>query len=212
MFAWIFAAVALALAFAPPRIRKVGFAIVGTTFLIFLAVVLLNRRPLPAAPAPAIDRQAPTLPKSTKFDFDKYEQDKKDKDDPEAKTRIPVADVRFDQVQAIAGIDAGTIESVHARLYNDSARFTLTDYGYYLVVRDCLPAAAREKSAEPCPIVYDQRGTTSLAIPPHQARDVVIPIPRQASTFASPFKLLGTSRIELAPTMTRAYQPARPAS
>jgi hypothetical protein len=211
MFAWIFAAVALALAFAPPRIRKVGFAIVGTTFLIFLAVVLLNRRPLPAASAPAIGRQAPAPPKSTKFDFDQYEQDKKDKDDPEAKTRIPVSDVRFDQVQAIAGIDAG-IESVHARLYNDSARFTLTDYGYYLVVRDCLPAATREKSAEPCPIVYDQRGTASLAIPPHQARDVVISIPRQASTSASPFKLLGTSRIELTPTTTRAYQPVRPAS
>ena len=82
----------------------------------------------------------------TRFDFDQYERAKKDAADPEAKGRIPVTDVRFDQIQPVAGIESGTLRSVHARLYNDSHRYPLTDYSYYLVVEDCIAAPGGAKA------------------------------------------------------------------
>ena len=202
MYAWIVAAVALALVFTPPRHRKIAFMVVGVLGLVFLAIVLQYRRP-PAAPPPAEPRPAPV---SRKFDFDQYERDKKDREDPEAKTRIPPAETHFDQIQAIVGLDAGAIQSVHARLYNDSPRYTLTDFSYYLVIQDCLPPKLNDGNAQPCTTVYDQRDTLSLAVPPDQARDVTIALPRDPHSAALPFKLLGTPRIELTPTDVRSYQ------
>ena len=105
---------------------------------------------------------------------------------------------------------------MHARLYNDSHQFTLTDYSYYLVVQDCLPTTTKsatanttttnDNAADRCTTVYDQRDSVSLVVPPNQARDVAISIPKNATSFAAPFKLLGTPRIELEATDTRAYQ------
>ncbi len=216
MFFWIFAAVALVLAFAPPRFRKIGFAVFGAVFIVFLTIVLVNRRS-PPAPAPvAAAPPGPAAPPSRRFDFDAYQREKRDKEDPEAKTRIAIAEIRFDQLQPIAGIEPRTLQAVHARLYNDSHQFTLTDYSYYLVVQDCLPTTTKsatanttttnDNAADRCTTVYDQRDSVSLVVPPNQARDVAISIPKNATSFAAPFKLLGTPRIELEATDTRAYQ------
>lgn len=204
MFFFLFAAVVLVLAFAPAKFRKLGFAFAGIVAVTFLVIVIANRQPLPEIP-PATEQGKKIPAKSTKFDFDKYERDKKDKEDPEAKTRIPVSEIRFDQVKPIAGIQAGTIRSIRARMYNDSHQFTLTDYWYYLVIQDCLPEKTTDKTGAQCTTVYDQRDSASLTVPPNQARDIVISIPKDPAS-PVPFKLLGTPRVQLAVTDTRAYQ------
>jgi hypothetical protein len=201
----IFAAVALGLALSPTRFRKIGFAVAGAILIVFVILVVVNRRSAPdSRPVPEAKSQ-PTAG-SRRFDFDQYERDKKDKEDPEAKIRIALTEIRFDQVKATPGIDAGTIQSVRARLYNDSQQYTLTDYSYYLLVQDCLAAAAGKPGE--CTTVYDQRGTVTLTVPPNQARDVEVAIPKNPTNFSLPFKLLGTARIELTTTDTRSYRAA----
>jgi len=200
---WIFAVFAVLLLFASPRIRGIGLTILGSVFAIFLVIVLLNRRPAPTpVPIPPMVNAGAA---ARQFDFDKYQEDKKDREDPEAKSRIALSAVRFGQVQLVAGIEAGTIETIRARLYNDSAQFTLTDLTYYLEVKDCLPLKPDEKHPVECTTVFDQRKTASTTVPPNQARDVLIEIAKDPATGNSPFKLLGTPRIELTPTATRAY-------
>jgi hypothetical protein len=201
----IFAAVALGLALAPTRFRKIGFAVAGTILIVFVILVVVNRRSAPDS-RPMPETKAQPSSESRRFDFDQYERDKKDKEDPEARTRIALAEIRFDQVRATPGIDAGTLQSIRARLYNDSQHYTLTDYSYYLLVQDCL-AAASGKAGE-CTTVYDQRATVSLTVPPNQARDVEIAIPKNPTNFSPPFKLLGTARLELTTTDTRSYRTA----
>jgi hypothetical protein len=204
---WIFAAIAVLLLFASPRIRGIGLTMLGTVFVLFLVIVLVNRRPV----APASIPSAPLVnagAAARQFDFDKYLQDKKDREDPEAKTRIALSEVRFGQVQFVTGLEAGTIETIRARLYNDSPQFTLTDFTYYLEVKDCLPVKPDDQHPIECTTVFDQRKAASTTVPPNQARDVVIEIATDP-TGKMPFKLLGTPRIELTPTGTRAYVTAR---
>jgi hypothetical protein len=184
----IFAAVALGLALAPTRFRKIGFAVAGTILSVFVILVLINRRSAPDNHAIAEAKALPK-PESRRFDFDQYERDKKDKEDPDARTRIALSEVRFDQIKPTLGIDAGTIQAVRARLYNDSQQYTLTDYSYYLRVQDCL-ATVSGKAGE-CTTVYDQRGTVTLAVPPNQARDVEITIPKNSANFSWPNTVRG---------------------
>jgi hypothetical protein len=210
VFALIFAAVALALIFTPTRFRKIAIAVVGIVCLVFLAIVLVNRRSAPTPQPAAVKSTTPSPPVSRRFDFDRYEREKRDKEDPQAKARIPVSELRFGQIQAVAGFDPGTIRSINARLYNDSSQFTLTDYSYYLSVQDCIPGSAPEKAVDHCTTVYDQRDSVALAVPPNQARDIVIEIPRGPINDPPPFKLLGTIRIVLTAEDTRAYLPKSP--
>jgi len=200
---WIFAAIAVLLLFASPRVRSIGLTMLGSVFVVFLLIVLVNRRPVAPASLP-IPPLANAGAASRQFDFDKYQQDKKDREDPEARTRIALSEVRFGQVQFVAGIDAGTVETIRARLYNDSRQFTLTDYAYYLEVQDCLPVKPDDQHPLECTTVFDQRSMASATVPPNQARDVVIEIAKDA-TGRLPFKLLGTPHIELKPTDARAY-------
>jgi hypothetical protein len=208
---WILAVIAVALLAVPPPTRKIGLAIMGVVFCGFLTIVLVNRRAV--TPPPAIDTRAPVaaMGGSRKFDFDQYEQDKKDRADPQARNRIALSEVRFGELRPMPGIAAGTLESIRARIYNDSDRFTLTDYAYTLVVQDCLPANSGDAHDLKCTTVFDQRGLASTTVPAHQARDVEIEISEDPATRTAPFKLLGTPRIELTPTATRAYAlPERP--
>jgi hypothetical protein len=141
------------------------------------------------------------------MDHDEYVIERQDKLDPEARTRIPIAEVRFGEIQPAAGPQSGTVQSIQARLYNDSKRFTLTNYAYYLVVQDCIPSKLQNTPSEQCTTVYDQRRRgIPIEIPPNQARDITISIPTNPATFSAPFKLLGKSRIELTATEVRAYQ------
>ncbi|HEY0799858.1 MAG TPA: hypothetical protein VGD54_03380 [Steroidobacteraceae bacterium] len=147
----------------------------------------------------------PSTQQSKHVDFEQFHIENLDKEDPEAKNRIAVAEIRFDQIRSQGDSEAGTIGSIRARLYNESARFTLTDYAYYLVVQDCVKAV--------CTTIYDQRGLAAALVPPNQARDIVIAI-RDGDTHGVPtFKVLGTPNIKLTPTDTRALGTGRaPAS
>jgi hypothetical protein len=206
---WIFAAVVLLLAVLSPRSRKFGLVLAAAAIVIIVALILLNERNKPnPAPVP-IDSKSRPATHARIPDLDDYLIERQDKDDPEAKNRISLAEVRFGQIKATFGPQPDAIQSIQARLYNDSKRFSLTDYSYYLVVQDCVEAKPHESSAALCTTVYDQhqRGTP-VVVPPNQARDITISIPVNSATFAPTFKILGKPRIELTPTDTRAYRSA----
>jgi hypothetical protein len=193
---WILILVSIAFAIASRKYRKYGLIVIGFAVMMIVAVIVLVKKD--EIPTPAL----PSLPaqRSKRVDFEQLHVEKLDKEDPEAKNRIDVSEIRFDQIRPSSNSEPGTIESIRARLYNDSARFTLTDYAYYLVVQDCV--------AKICTTIYDQRGLASALVPANQARDVVIEI-RAAETRESPrFKLLGTPQIILTASGTRAYKDA----
>lgn len=193
---WILILVSIAFAIASRKYRKYGLIVIGFAVMMIVAVIVLVKKD--EIPTPAL----PSLPaqRSKRVDFEQLHVEKLDKEDPEAKNRIDVSEIRFDQIRPSSNSEPGTIESIRARLYNDSARFTLTDYAYYLVVQDCV--------AKTCTTIYDQRGLASALVPANQARDVMIEI-RAAETRESPrFKLLGTPKIILSVSGTRAYKDA----
>ena len=193
---WVLILVSLAFAIVSPQFRKYGLVAVGLGVLALVAVIVALRQDEMATPVSA----AIPPQHSVRVDFERSHVDKLDKEDPDAKNRIDVSEVRFDQIRPSVNSEPGTFESIRARLYNDSARYTLTDYAYYLVVQDCVATA--------CTTIYDQRGLASTLVPPNQARDVVIDI-RAPETRESPlFKLVGTPKIMLSAQGTRAYKPA----
>lgn len=204
---WIFAAIVLLLALLSPRFRKFGFALAGAAIVIIVVLILLNERNKPNPAAAAYDSKSRTATHGRMADLDDYLIERQDKDDPEAKNRISLAEVRFGQIKPTFGPQANVIQSIQARLYNDSNRFSLTDYSYYLTVQDCVETTPHDPSTAQCTTVYDQRRRgTPVVVPPNQARDITIPIPVDSVTFAPAFKILGEARIELRPTDTRAYR------
>jgi hypothetical protein len=205
---WIFVAVVLLLlAVFSPGFRKVGLPLAGTAIVIIVALILLNERNKPnPAPAAMYPKSEPATHNRVS-DHDDYLIERQDKDDPEAQNRISVAEVRFGQINPTFGPQANAIQSIQARLYNDSKHFSLTNYSYYLVVQDCIETEHHDLSTAQCTTVYDQRQRgTPVVVPPNQARDITISIPINAVTFAPTFKILGKPRIELTPTDTRAYR------
>jgi hypothetical protein len=204
---WIFAAAVLLLAFLSPRFRKFGFALAGTTILMIVVLILLNERNKPNPPPTAINPESKPATRNRVSNLDDYLIERQDKDDPEAKNRIPLSEVRFGQIKPIFGPQANAVQSIQARLYNDSKHFSLTDYSYYLIVQDCVEAKPHDPSTAQCTTVYDQRQRgTPVVVPPNQARDISISIPVDSVTFAPIFKIFGQPRIELSPTDTRAYR------
>lgn len=193
---WIVTLASLALAVASRRYRRYGLVALGfAAMAVAAAFVLQGRDEVSPPPSP----NAP-VQHSQRVDFEQSHVEKLDKEDPGAKIRIAVSEIRFGQIRPAEGPEPGTIESIRARLYNDSASRTLTDYAYYLVVQDCV--------AKICTTIYDRRGLASALVPPNQARDVVVKI-RAGETPESPlFKFLGTPKIILSPTGTRAYKAA----
>jgi hypothetical protein len=191
---WVLVLASLALAIVSRRYRKYGLIVVGISVLAIVATVAFVRRDETWTP-PALSAPAQA---SKRVDFEQVHVEKLDKVDPEARDRIGVSEIRFDEARPYAEWQPGSFDSVHARLYNDSARFTLTDYAYDLEVQDCVTGV--------CTTVYDQRGLASTVVPPRQARDVTIEI-HAVETRGSPrFKLKGTPKIVLSPSGTRAYK------
>jgi hypothetical protein len=204
---WIIAAVVLLLAVLTPRLRKFGFALAGATIIVIVALILLNERNKPNPALVAADSNVSPATHSRVTNLDEYRIERQDNDDPEAKNRISLTEVRFGEIKPTFGPRADAIQSIQARLYNDSKRFSLTDYSYYLVVKDCVETKPHDPSTAQCTTVYDQRQRgTPMVVPPNQARDITISIPVDSVTFAPIFKILGKPRIELTPTDTRAYR------
>lgn len=192
---WIVVLILIALAFLFPKTRAFSLSAIGVAIVAIVLIVVIAKRGEPLVPGAA----TPAAVEQKPVDFERFHIENMDKADPEAKNRIRVAEIRFDQIRAEAGTERGSIDRIVARLYNDSATYTLTDYGYYLVVQDCIKAV--------CTTVFDQHGLSAALVPPNQARDVEIAIRGGGARDPSPIKILGTANILLTPAATRA-QPA----
>jgi hypothetical protein len=195
---WIVVLMLVALAFLFPKTRAFSFSAIGIAIVAIVVIVVLVKRPEPLAPPapppPAVEQKP--------VDFERFHVEKLDKADPEAKNRIPVEEIRFDQIRAVTGAERGSVGTIVARLYNDSPTYTLTDYGYYLVVQDCIRAV--------CTTVFDQRGLSSASVPPNQARDVQIVVRNGSTRDTPPIKILGTANILLTAVTTRAQPASNP--
>jgi hypothetical protein len=192
---WIVVFILVALAFLFPKTRAFSLSAIGVAIVALVVIVVIANRGEPTA----LGAAAPPSVEQKPVDFERFHIENLDKADPEAKNRIRVEEIRFDQIRAEAGVERGSVGRVVARLYNDSKTYTLTDYGYYLVVQDCIRAV--------CTTVFDQHGLSAASVPPNQARDVEIAIRDASSRNVSPIKILGTANILLSPVATRA-QPA----
>jgi|SRR5450631_1550749 hypothetical protein len=194
---WIVVLVLVALAFLFPKTRAFSLSAIGVAIVATVVIVVIARRmePVRTAAAPPVVEQKPV-------DFERFHIENLDRADPEAKNRIPVAEIRFDQIRAQSGAERGSIGTIVARLYNDSTTYTLTDFGYYLVVQDCIKAV--------CTPVFDQRGQSAVSVPPNQARDVEIAIRDRNTRNLPPIKILGTVNILLTPVATRAQLAGSP--
>ena len=192
---WIVVLLLVALAFLFPKTRTFSLSAIGVVIVAIVVIVVVAKRGEPvalgAAAPPAVDQKP--------VDFERFHIENLDKADPEAKNRIRVAEIRFDQIRAQAGAERGNIGTIVARLYNDSATYTLTDYGYYLVVQDCIRGV--------CTTVFDQHGLSAASVPPNQARDVEIAIRTGSTRDLPPIKILGTANVLLTPAATRARTP-----
>ena len=194
---WIVVLILVALAFLFPKTRAFSLSAIGVAIVAIVLIVVIAKRGEPVA----LGAAAPPPVEQKPVDFERFHIENLDKTDPEAKNRIPVAEIRFDQVRAEAGVERGGIGRVVARLYNDSATYTLTDYGYYLVVQDCIRNV--------CTTVFDQHGLAAASVPPSQARDVEIAIRDRSTRDLPPIKILGTANILLTPSATRAIIDSR---
>jgi hypothetical protein len=195
---WIMVLILVALAFLFPKTRSFSLSAIGLAIVAIVLIVVIAKRPQPLAPPVAV----PPAVEQKPVDFERFHVEKLDRADPEAKTRIRVDEIRFDQIRAVAGVERGSVDTIVARLYNDSPTFTLTDYGYYLVVQDCIRAV--------CTTVFDQHGLSSVSVPPNQARDVQIAVRNGITRDVPPLKILGTANILLSPVATRAQPASNP--
>jgi hypothetical protein len=189
---WIVVFILVALALLFPKTRSFSLSAIGVAIVAIVVIVVIAKRGTPmivVATAPSVVEQKPV-------DFERFHIENMDKADPDAKKRISVGEIRFDQVRGQGGAERGSIDKIVARLYNDSAAYTLTDYGYYLVAQDCIRAV--------CTTVFEQHGLSSTSIPPKQARDVEIAIRQGSARDVSPINILGTAKFLLTPTDTRA--------
>jgi hypothetical protein len=193
---WIVVFVLVALAFLFPKTRAFSLSAIGLAIVAIVGIVVIAQRGAPTTAGAAAPRSVEQKP----VDFERFHIENLDKTDPEAKSRIRVEQIRFDQIRAETGAERGSVGKIVARLYNDSDTYTLTDYGYYLVVQDCIKAV--------CTTVFDQHGVSAVSVPPNQARDVQIAIRDANSPDRLQIKILGIPKVLLTPVDTRA-QPAR---
>lgn len=193
---WIVVFVLVALAFLFPKTRAFSLSAIAVAIVAIVVFVVIAQRGATTTAAPA----APSAAEQKPVDFERFHIENLDKADPEAKNRIRVEQIRFDQIRAETGAERGSVGKIVARLYNDSDTYTLTDYGYYLVVQDCIKAV--------CTTVFDQHGVSAAAVPPNQARDVEIAIRDGNARDRLTIKILGIPKVLLTPVDTRA-QPAR---
>lgn len=127
---WIAVLILVALAFLFPKTRSIYLSAIVVAIVAIVAIVLIAKRGEPLTPGATV----PPAVEKKPIDFEQFHVEKLDQADPEAKKRIRVEEIRFYQVRAKAGAERGSIGTVVARLYNDSATYTLTDHGYHLVV------------------------------------------------------------------------------
>jgi hypothetical protein len=195
---WILVFMLVALAFLFPKTRAFSLSAIAVAIVAIVVIVVFAKRREPVALVTAVPPAVVKKP----VDFERFRIEKLDKADPEAKNRIRVAEIRFDQIHAEPGAERGSIGTIEARLYNDSATYTLTDYGYDLVVQDCIRAV--------CTTLFEQHGQSAASVPPNQARDVQIAIRGGDARDPQSIKILGSANILLTPAATRAQLAGSP--
>jgi hypothetical protein len=195
---WTVVVVLVALAFLFPKTRSFSLSAIALAIIAIVSIIVIGMR---AEPPTRVPTALPAVEQKP-VDFERFHVEKLDKEDPEARNRIRVEQIRFDQVRAEAGAQRGSVGRIEARLYNDSQTDTLTDYGYYLQVQDCIKAV--------CTTVFDQHGLSAVSVPPRQARDVEIALRAGNERGAPPPKILGTVNVLLAPEATRGQPASNP--
>jgi hypothetical protein len=195
---WIVVFILVALAFLFPKTRAFSLSAIAVAIVAVVVIVVFAKRGEPVA---SVNAALPAVVQKP-VDFERFHIENLDKADPEAKNRIRVAEIRFDQIRAEPGAERGSIGRIVARLYNDSATYTLTDYGYDLVVQDCIRAV--------CTTLFEQHGLSAASVPPNQARDVQIAIRDGNARDLQLIKILGTANILLTPAATRAQLASSP--
>lgn len=195
---WIVVLILVVLAFLFPKTRSFSLSAIAVAIVAIVSFIVIAKRVEPLTPGAAV----PPAIEQRPVDFERFHVEKLDQTDPDAKNRIRVGEIRIDQIRAVDGVERGSIGKIVARLYNDSATYTLTDYGYYLVVQDCIKAV--------CTTVFDQHGLSAVSVPPIQARDVEVAIRDGSTRDVPPIKILGTANILLTPVATRAQPASNP--
>lgn len=195
---WIVVLILVALAFLFPKTRPLSLSAIGVAIIAIVVIVVIASHGEPRVSGVT----APPAVEQEPVDFERFHVEKMDKADPGARNRIRVEEIRFDQIRAEPGAERGSVGRVAARLYNDSPTYTLTDYGYYLVVQDCIGSV--------CTTIFDQHGLSAVSVPPNQARDVEIAIRDGSTREAPPIKILGTANVLLTPVATRAQPTSNP--
>src|ERR1700722_11291275 len=100
---WTLVLVLLALAFLFPKRRSLSLSALVVAIVAIVSLVFIAERGRPNAPA----APTPTVAAKIPVDFERFHVDKLDKSDPDAKNRIRVGEIRFDQIRAEAGADRG---------------------------------------------------------------------------------------------------------
>jgi hypothetical protein len=110
---WVWILVSLAVAIVSSKYRRFALLAVGVAVAVIVTAIVVASKTEVVAPPPSNT----SFQHSKRVDFEALHIEKLDKEDPEAKNRIAVSEIRFDQLRPTPGSDPRTIESIRARLY-----------------------------------------------------------------------------------------------
>src|ERR1035438_382069 len=96
---WIVVLILVALSFLFPKTRSFSLSAIGVAIVAIVAIVVVAKR----GESPTLGATAPPAVEKKPIDFERFLVEKLDKADPEAKTRIRVEEIRFEQVRAEVG-------------------------------------------------------------------------------------------------------------
>src|ERR1700704_823205 len=105
---WIVVFVLVALAFLFPKTRAFSLSAIGVAIVAIVLIVVIANRGRPTA----LGAAAPLSVEQKPVDFERFHIENLDKADPEAKNRIRMEEIRFDQIRAEAGVERGSIGKV----------------------------------------------------------------------------------------------------
>ena len=118
---WIVVLILVALAFLFPKTRSFSLSAIAVAIVAIVSFIVIAKRGEPLTPGAAV----PPAIEQRPVDFERFHVEKLDQTDPDAKNRIRVGEIRIDQIRAVDGVERGSIGKIVARLYNDSATYTV---------------------------------------------------------------------------------------
>ncbi len=103
---WVLVLVSLALAIVSRSYRKYGLIVSGLAVLAIVSFIVLARNDDIPPPAAAV---RPPAAQVKRIDFEQLHVEKLDQQDPEARNRIAVAEIRFDQITRLHRLGTGFV-------------------------------------------------------------------------------------------------------